>query len=253
MNDAPHKSTASPGKFAAIVLALLVHLALAVFLIYGIHWQTRTSAVVQVDLVRPAENPVPNPAPNPAGNPPEKPKEKPEQNPQPKPEIKPAPPAKPVIAIKEKPKPDPKPAPSPKPDLNFFDRQMAAEEKRITAQRQNAAEEERIRQQNDAATAAARNKALASYTDRIRARIKNAINMPINLQGNPVAVFDVVQLPSGEVMSVKLVKPSGAPAWDSAVERAIYKASPLPKPDNPDLFARDLHLTFCPQEDGKCS
>ena len=61
-------------------------------------------------------------------------------------------------------------------------------------------------------------------------------------------MFDVVQLPSGDILSVKLRTGSGHAAYDSAVERAILKSSPLPKPGDPQLFQRDLVLKFRPQE-----
>jgi colicin import membrane protein len=48
------------------------------------------------------------------------------------------------------------------------------------------------------------------------------------------------------VLSTKLVRSSGNPAYDAAVERAILKASPLPLPANRELFARELRLTFRP-------
>jgi colicin import membrane protein len=57
------------------------------------------------------------------------------------------------------------------------------------------------------------------------------------------ARFMVSQLPSGEVMSVKKTKSSGVAAYDTAVENAIYKASPLPKRDD-GTVARELELVF---------
>jgi len=47
---------------------------------------------------------------------------------------------------------------------------------------------------------------------------------------------------------VNLVKPSGNALYDGAVERAILKSSPLPKPDRPEQFQRELTLKFRPQE-----
>lgn len=257
MTDAPHARVTPPGKRAAIVLAVLVHLVLAGFLIYGIRWQTKVNDVVEVDLVRQAPQPTPAPEakPEPKVEPKPEPKPVPKPEPKPEPKAKPEPPPKPDIAIKEK----PKPKEPPKPKVDPFEQLMAEEEKRMAAQRQIAEEEKRIRQQRDAqaasqaaAQAAARNKALLSYTDRIRAKIKGNIVMPPNMKGNPSAVFDVVQLPSGEVISARLAKSSGVSGWDDAVERAIYKSSPLPKPEDPGLFARNLRLIFCPIEDGKC-
>jgi colicin import membrane protein len=41
--------------------------------------------------------------------------------------------------------------------------------------------------------------------------------------------FQVEQLPTGEILSVRKTKSSGMPAFDDAVERGINKSSPLPK------------------------
>jgi colicin import membrane protein len=48
-----------------------------------------------------------------------------------------------------------------------------------------------------------------------------------------------------------LRKSSGNPAYDAAVERAIGNASPLPVPDDSDLFQesfRELDLVFRPKD-----
>jgi len=37
-------------------------------------------------------------------------------------------------------------------------------------------------------------------------------------------------------------------AYDDAVQRAILKSSPLPRPDRPELFQRNLTLKFRPQD-----
>ena len=80
-------------------------------------------------------------------------------------------------------------------------------------------------------------------------KIKGNIVLPPDIKGNPEAIFDVVQLPSGEILSVKLKKSSGHAAYDNAIERAILKSSPLPKPEQGDLFSRSLELKFRPLED----
>ena len=51
---------------------------------------------------------------------------------------------------------------------------------------------------------------------------------------------------AGEIIDVKLRKSSGVHAYDDAVQRAILKASPLPKPVPADLFQRSLELHFRP-------
>ncbi|MDR3393295.1 MAG: cell envelope integrity protein TolA [Sulfuriferula sp.] len=90
----------------------------------------------------------------------------------------------------------------------------------------------------------------AEYQDRIKAKIRSKIILPDGLQGNPQARFEVSVLPTGDVMQVKLLHPSGQPAYDNAVERAILKASPLPMPPDPALVGefRDLDLKFSPNE-----
>jgi colicin import membrane protein len=246
MNPAP-PSTREPGKRISIALAIAVHVVLAALLIYGIHWQNKAEKVVQVDLVRSVPSPKAAPTP-----PKPKPEPKPEPKPPPKAEPKPAPkpPKKPDIAVKEKKKPKPRKKAQPK--FDPFQQQLAAEEKRLAMERQIAADQQQLAQKQQAMAASARAKALAAYSDRIRAKIRGNIVLPPNLEGNPVAVFEVVQLPSGEVISSRLIKTSGVTAYDDAVERAIRKSSPLPRPDDPSLFDRSLRLTFCPREDGNC-
>lgn len=252
----------APGRRVALALAVLVHLLLAAFLIYGIHWQTKVTPVVEAELVRevpaPAKAeamPEPEPAPKPEPPPPPKPEPKPEPKPAPKPEPKPLPPPKPDIAVKDKPKPPPPPDNLKK--MDPFQRQMAEEERRLATRKLLVEEERRLRQQKEALAAsqaaATRSKALAGYTDRIRAKIRGNIILPADLKGNPSSVFEVAQLPTGEVISVRLSKSSGHAGYDAAVERAILKSSPLPLPDDRSLFERNLHLIFCPVEDGKCS
>lgn len=263
MSDTPPPRVVAPGKRISIALAVVVHLVLAIFLIYGIHWQTKVKDVVEVELVRPTPSPAPatrsEPAPKPEPKPLPKPEPKPEPKPVFKPEPKPLPPVKPDIAIKDKDKPKPREEPKPKPEPPKFDpfqQQMAEEEKRLATHKQIADDERRLKQLQEAQAASqaagARSKALASYTDRIRAKIRGNIVLPPELKGNPSAVFEVVQLPTGEVISTRLVKGSGHAGYDGAVERAILKSSPLPRPDEPGLFERSLRLIFCPQEDGKC-
>jgi colicin import membrane protein len=68
------------------------------------------------------------------------------------------------------------------------------------------------------------------------------------MSGNPEAIFEVVQLPTGEIIDAVLRKSSGVRAYDDAVQRAILKSSPLPRPERPDLFARSLTLKFRPTD-----
>ena len=70
-----------------------------------------------------------------------------------------------------------------------------------------------------------------AYAAAIRSKIKGniAYSGSSDVAGNPRAIFRIDQLPTGEIISVKKVKSSGIAAYDSAVENAINKSSPLPK------------------------
>ncbi|MGJ7917585.1 cell envelope integrity protein TolA [Massilia sp. LXY-6] len=69
------------------------------------------------------------------------------------------------------------------------------------------------------------------YIASIAAKIKGNTSYPgsTDVPGNPEVVFQVEQLPTGEILSVRKTKSSGIPAFDEAVERGINKSSPLPK------------------------
>jgi colicin import membrane protein len=121
-------------------------------------------------------------------------------------------------------------------------RAQAERESRMRAQ----AEQESATRAEQAAAGAARSRSQLEWIDKIRSRIRGNINLPPDIPGNPEAIFDVVQLPTGEIIDVKLRKSSGVRAYDDAVQRAILKSSPLPKPVPADLFQRSLELHFRP-------
>ena len=90
----------------------------------------------------------------------------------------------------------------------------------------------------------------AEYIDLIRQKIRGYITLPSGLSGNPEAIFKVNQLPTGEILPPVIVeKSSGNKALDEAVERAILKSSPLPKPKNPKDFERTLRIPYKPFAD----
>ena len=245
-----------PGKIPSAVLAVLVHVLLAVFLFFGLHWQSREPEAVTVELwnslpTQVAERVEPRPEVKPA----------PEPKPVPKPEVRPEPkiekvvePPKPDIALEKKkelkkalPKKVEIPPKKPEPRLNFDrSKDIRAEAERETAVLNQQMEKNNILDQmrRDAAKAAA--DADAAYITKLKTKIKSNVVLPPNITGDPEAIFDVVQLPTGEVMSAKLRKSSGFQAYDAAVERAILKSSPLPRPDRAEQFQRNLEIKFHP-------
>lgn len=244
------------GKRVSIALAIAVHLLLAGFLFYGVRWQTKATDVVEVELVRAVAEPAPaSPVPPPVAVPPAPTFEPP---PVPKPEPAPPPP-KPDIAIKEKEKPkpppkvEPKPVPppkvEPKPRVDPFQEQLKRETEQLTQRKQAETAAQELTQIKAAQVASARSKAVADYLGKIRGKIRGNIVVPPEVKGNPEAVFDVTQLPSGEIVTVRLKRSSGHAALDAAIERAILKSNPLPKPEPADLFSRSLELRFRPLDE----
>lgn len=251
---------AEPGKKYALTFTVLVHFGLVAVLFLGVQWKRSQPEVMEVELwsAQPKQATSLPPPPPPVV----KPEPKPE--PKPIPKVEPLPPKKPDIAVKEEkkkpepkkpdpPKPEPKPEPKkpepkpePKPPVDPFKEVLEREERNRQAQET----QKRLAALADAEQrASASKRGLADYANKIRLRIKNNLNRPPGIQGNPEAVFEVNQLPGGEVLDVTLKRSSGNPALDAAIERAIRKSSPLPKPDNPADFQRTLTIIQKPFEE----
>ena len=266
-------------------LAVALHVAFVLLLVFGVAWQKRQaepSSVVDLWSSMPPVKQEPRAEPKPAPKPEPKPEPKPQPKPEPKPKAKPEPPPPP---------PNPVVKPQPKPDIALKEKlekerklkeqrelekkKLAEAEKRKEEEAKKAkaeqleqqkrekerlareAEAKRLAQEKaDMAAKLAKEQAAAQqrlndkYIALIQNHVKRQIVEPPNLTGNPQVEFDVVLIPGGEVLSVKLRRSSGVPAYDAAVERAILKASPLPLPPDPALFSqfRDLHLKIRPKE-----
>jgi colicin import membrane protein len=273
-----------PGKWQAGFFAVLVHLLLIAVLFYGVSWQRKEPEAFEVALVRnqapPSAQVLPPPPPPPQVKietppPPPQPEATPEPpKPAPKPEIalptpkpekkKPEPrpePPKPEVKPEPKPKPEPK-KPEAKPDprneaQSALKTQIAADQKRMQATlnreaeraRQSALLNEESGKVASAKAKASTDKAQREYENKIRVKIRGNIVLPGSISGNPEARFMVDQLPSGEVMDVKLLHSSGNASLDTAIERAIRKSSPLPLPSDPSLFERQIEIRYRPFED----
>lgn len=251
-------------------LAFAMHVLFLVLLVFGVSWQHRqVETATVVDLWRDLPSVVPPKA---------------EVTP-PAPLVKPEPPPP---APKVEAKPPPKPEPAPKPDIALKEKQekerklkeqaavearKRAEEKAREAEAEKkkraetealkkkqaaeadakriASEQARAQQALAAQQAAASAKVVDEYKRRIIEKVRRFIVLPPNVSDSAQVEFEVVVLPGGEVLGAKLKKSSNSiPAYDSAVERAILKAQPLPLPADPALMRqfRELNLVFRPKE-----
>ena len=247
-------------KLVSGAFAFAMHLIFLALLVFGINWQKKAEPQINiVDLwAAPSQpQPQPQPKPEPVAKPP------PQVKPQVTPKVEPPPPvkaaakpevAKPDIALKQKAEKErrlleEKQKEAKKREEEARAAQKLLQEKEDEAQRL-AREQEEARRKLAEQAAAARQSLISKYTDAIKDKIGRFIVLPPNLQGNPEAEFDVVLLPDGNLLGVKLKRTSGNSAYDNAVERAILKAQPLPLPPDPALFRdfRELNLKFRPQQ-----
>ncbi|HXU93820.1 MAG TPA: TonB C-terminal domain-containing protein [Gallionella sp.] len=214
-----------PYKLPAGLLVLAVHGAFFALLYFGFSWQAQPPATMSVDLWQS----IPDTSAPALPMPKEEEVAKPQAPAQEKPDI--ALPEK--KKREEKPKPEEKPkSAAQKPGTSILDRQYA------------------IEQAARAEQAAVAGRLVDEYAGKIAAKIRKGIVMPPDVPDEARAVFAVTVLPGGRVLPPRLVKSSGNAAWDNAVERAIYKAEPLPLPADPALFNRfrEMQLGFRPKE-----
>ena len=279
---APEKPR-QPGRIRAFFLAVLVHAAFFALIVFGITWQSSPTAPYVAEIWEklpsvakpepaPAE-PVKPPEPEPAKPPPEPEPAKPPPEP-PKPEVKPEPP-KPDPAIAEKLEREKREQAK----REKLEREREEKRKKEEARKQKEQEEAARKKQKDQEEAArkkaeddkrrrdeekarreaekAREAAAAGaqaemnrYVDAIKAKIRGKANVPDNVTGMPEVHVRLRILPGGEVLDATITRPSGNPAYDRAIERAIRSASPLPvPPPDSELFPRFRDLILNIQHD----
>jgi len=255
----------NPLALKAGVFSALVHGLFFMLLVMTFSWKNvPPMQVAQVELWDSLPQPKviqPEPTPEP---PPPPPKIEPEPEPAPPPEpkaeiqVKPKPP---VPEVKKPPKEKPKPDPALKAaeqakkkaeDLKRLQQLLAQDDQQL----QNEAQQQETKNAADAKRAAETLAASSGVVDEFKAKIVAKIKRNVNKQvcgtGKPELVFAIAMMPTGEVSgNPRLVKGSGLPACDQAVEYAIMKSQPLPLPPQPELFAqfRDLNLKFRPNDE----
>lgn len=241
-------------KTKARALALAMHAAFIVLLIFGVSWQRKPESPVVADLWSSLPPMAPTVQPK-VETPPE---------PQPAPRVEPVPVPKPDIALKAKEK---EKKAEPKKVDDKAAREKAAEAKRAAEERdaklkklletekvteakaamEKAAAAERAATEQAARAAAAREN--QKYISGIHSKVWARVALPTDLQGNPEAEFMVSLLPGGELESVTMRKSSGNPAYDAAIERAIRQAQPFNVPSGDEFHRsfRRFSMTFRPQ------
>ena len=122
-------------------------------------------------------------------------------------------------------------------------RKAEAEKKRkAEAEKKRKAEAAREQEKQDAYSA------LGSLVGAIKGKIEGNWSNRLACSGQEVTISVKVNV-SGEVTAVKVVGDSGDDACRRSAENAVYKASPLPFPDNPRFFKwldQEFQIIFKP-------
>jgi len=149
-------------------------------------------------------------------------------------------------------------------------RKEAEQERRLEEERiarVRAQEEERRRQEEQeaarqAALEAELQQALAAEDERLHAEEAGLLDEYIRLIENRIqqnwirpasavpgleCVVNVTQIPSGDVIDVRIGQCNGDEAVVRSIEAAVIRASPLPRPPVPALFERNLQVVFHPE------
>ncbi|MCG2586150.1 cell envelope integrity protein TolA [Massilia sp. TS11] len=259
----PYQVPPEPQRLRAIALALGVHAALLLFLWGGIQWQNSQPTAVEAEVWDlSTQQAAPTPPPPAEAEP------QPQSAPAPEP-VKAEPPAPAVDIRLEKLKAEKekkkqleekklaeKKAAAEKKAKDLAEKKAkeeqalaekkaadakAAKSKKALAEQKalDKLREEEMRRITGAVGSGGSGTAAQSTAPRIDsgymaalvAKIKSniAYSGSLDVPGAPKAVYRIEQLPTGEIIAVKKVKSSGIPAYDSAVENAIAKSSPLPK------------------------
>jgi colicin import membrane protein len=259
----------------AFGLSLLAHAVLFIAIAFMVRWKTEPAGTVVAELWGAMPAPTVEPAPAPPPPPVVKPAP-----------VEPPPePRKADIVEQKAPEPVKKIEPEKKveppkkaePDPRIEQQKREAEEKREAEQKQKREAELKAVKAEQAAAAkireAAMQRALAAagpptgppggsptaggagvgrgYESQVVSCIRPHIvySVPDGLRPKQhVAEFEVQLLPSGEQVGVpRLLAPSGLAAYDQAVERAIRRCDPFPRPRE-GAMPRSLRLTFDPVE-----
>ena len=199
---------------------------------------TPLPAVVKVNLIAPSGRPAPRakPAPKPAPEPVPAPLRAPEPPP-PKKVLLPTEPTREPEPAKPKPKPaKPRPKPPPKPKESYQDvlaslREEAGEPEPQPVQVAEAQPQPGAPAGGVGVPISAEE---AAWRRRAKLHVHRAWVLAPGFRMQPLETEVRVRLgPGGHVLDLRVTGSSGNPWYDESVERAIRKASPLPKPPEP--------------------
>ncbi|NCF17865.1 MAG: cell envelope integrity protein TolA [Haliea sp.] len=238
MSDSVYAKPVAPRIILRPALASLFLHAVVIYLM-TVNWSASEPEVVKVTPVPKAINArlvdVSEFRPQPKPKPKAKPKAKTSSKPKPVAKAKPKPKPKPVAKPKAQAKPAPKAEPKPKPEPRITEAELAAIARADLA-RAVAEEEQQVE-----ATATAEEMA-ASYAALIQQTVVNYWSRPPSARNGMEALLAIQLIPTGEVVSVSVLKSSGSTAFDRSAINAVEKAGSFPELQK--LPPREFEKTF---------
>ncbi len=128
-------------------------------------------------------------------------------------------------------------------------RQQEEEKKRREQelQRQMAEEAERLAAEERARYSQQFAREREQYIAAIQSAVQREWQRPPGSSKDFICKVFVKQIPSGDVIDVRVVESCGNIMLNSSVESAVRNASPLPLPANRDLYESELEITFVPE------
>jgi len=149
-------------------------------------------------------------------------------------------------------------------EIELERRRAEAERKRLEDVERQRAENERKRQEAEEAERqrllnrelaeeqahldAMNSGALARYQYAIQQQIQRNWTKPASAIAGLECVINVRQLPGGVVADASIGRCNGDDAVKRSIVAAVHRASPLPDPEDPTLFERNLRITFKPEQ-----
>ena len=149
-------------------------------------------------------------------------------------------------------------------EIELERRRAEAERKRLEDVERQRAENERKRQEAEEAERqrllnrelaeeqahldAMNSGALARYQYAIQQQIQRNWTKPASAIAGLECVINVRQLPGGVVADASIGRCNGDDAVKRSIVAAVHRASPLPDPEDPALFERNLRITFKPEQ-----
>lgn len=103
-----------------------------------------------------------------------------------------------------------------------------------------AAEQERLATQRKSAM----QRMIDEYVLYIQEKVQRSWIRPPSSGAELSCTVEVRLIPSGEVIDAQIVRSSGNAAFDRSVEAAVFKASPLPVPPDPEVMEQFRSLRF---------